>query len=50
MGFRVAGIKIRDKNGTITVNKNGSEAYNWIKNDKSMKDIIEQVFKSNLDE
>ncbi|CAD8092522.1 unnamed protein product [Paramecium sonneborni] len=48
MGFRVAGIKIRDQIGALTVNKNGSEAYKWIKNDKQMRDIIEQVFRSNL--
>ncbi|CAK82939.1 unnamed protein product (macronuclear) [Paramecium tetraurelia] len=47
MGFRAAGIKIRDQNGVLTINKNGSEAYNWITNDQKMKDIIEQVFKSN---
>ncbi|CAD8186231.1 unnamed protein product [Paramecium octaurelia] len=47
MGFRAAGIKIRDQNGVLTVNKNGSEAYNWITSDQQMKDVIEQVFKSN---
>ncbi|CAD8088787.1 unnamed protein product [Paramecium sonneborni] len=47
MGFRVAGIKIRDENGESIVNKNGSEAYKWIINQNKMKDIIEQVFKSN---
>lgn len=34
MGFRVAGIKIRDQIGALTVNKNGSDAYKWIRNDK----------------
>ncbi|CAD8184624.1 unnamed protein product [Paramecium pentaurelia] len=48
MGFRVAGIKIRDQIGALTVNKNGSDAYKWIRNDKQMREIIEQVFQSNL--
>lgn len=47
MGLRVGGIKIRDQNGELTINKHGSEAYRLIRNEKLMKDYIEQVFRSN---
>lgn len=32
MGFRVAGVKIRDKDGKLVINKNGSTAYSTIVN------------------
>ncbi|CAD8079219.1 unnamed protein product [Paramecium primaurelia] len=47
MGLRVGGIKIRDQNGELTINKHGSEAYRLIRNEKLMKDYIEQIFRSN---
>lgn len=37
MGFRVAGVKVRDENGKLIVSKNGSMAYKTITNHQLMK-------------
>lgn len=47
LGFRVAGVKVKDATGNLIVNKNGSIAYSTIKNGELVKEAIIQVLKSN---
>ncbi|KAM3132790.1 hypothetical protein pb186bvf_015095 [Paramecium bursaria] len=47
LGFRIAGIKVRDQNGQLIVDSNGSSCYKLYNTHQLVQDGIVQVLKSN---